>query len=293
VCLTFDCGDPSQLDVALPALNSRGIKATFFLIGNQTNRKDDWRKILLSGHEIGNDSLDSVHVADLKSSRDMDAQVTGAQNVLQKEFGITLYSYAYPFGEASPQMETLVAQNHLLARGGAVSESSNLKIGQDPDWMNLPSRSMGPGLPWPVYQGWIDQDLKDQTWLILRIQSLDSSTVGGHAFTSNLFTQTLDYLQTKNIWIDTFLKVGSYFRAQKIFEKAVMEKSSNRYKYRWNVPNVFPPDVSLRFKIEIPAGVGGVYAPAQGGKTLKADREGFYTVEFNRGEMDLLTLPKN
>ena len=114
--LTFDDGDPSHLDVVVPELNKRHLHGTFFLIANKISREDDWRKILADGHEIGNHTLDHKHASEL-TPQDEEAQVVGAQNVLQKEFGIAIYSFAYPFVEISPGLKAQVAKTDLFGPG--------------------------------------------------------------------------------------------------------------------------------------------------------------------------------
>ncbi len=293
ISMTFDDGDPSHLDVALPELNSRGLKGTFFLIGNKIDRKDDWRKILAAGHEIGNHSLDHLHVSDLKTSRDLDAQVVGAQNVLQKEFGVSVYTYGYPYTEMTPELKTLVGQSHLLARGGYGQGQQDLKSDSEPDWLNLPSKMTETNLSWETYQSWIDNDLKDEAWLILTIHGLEGTPWGYQPISKKIFTQLLDYLQSKDIWVDTLLRVGAYFRAQKIFEKAVVEKMDQGFRFRWKVPGTFPPGVMLRIKME-PTGLKDEnFIPSQNGKRLKIDSEGMGTLEFNQGALELLSLPKS
>jgi hypothetical protein len=68
ISLTFDDGLPSHRAVVIPALNARGLRATFYL--NPRGREDDparqmpWRDWLAewlpahtAGHELGNHSL--------------------------------------------------------------------------------------------------------------------------------------------------------------------------------------------------------------------------------------------
>ena len=59
VSLTFDDGMSSQLAIAIPQLDRRGLRATFYL-----NPKEGWEKTLLpwrapqeAGHEIGNHTI--------------------------------------------------------------------------------------------------------------------------------------------------------------------------------------------------------------------------------------------
>jgi peptidoglycan-N-acetylglucosamine deacetylase len=58
VALTFDDGpNPPYTEQVLSVLDSRGVKATFFLVGRQVQRfPDTARQIILAGHEVGNHS---------------------------------------------------------------------------------------------------------------------------------------------------------------------------------------------------------------------------------------------
>jgi peptidoglycan/xylan/chitin deacetylase (PgdA/CDA1 family) len=58
IVLTYDDGLASQLDIAIPQLDSLGFKATFFLtgyVGPKTIPR--WRQVALKGHELANHSL--------------------------------------------------------------------------------------------------------------------------------------------------------------------------------------------------------------------------------------------
>jgi peptidoglycan/xylan/chitin deacetylase (PgdA/CDA1 family) len=59
VVLTYDDALPSQLDIALPALDAAGLKGTFFVTG--TGLKPDtiarWRAAAAEGHELGNHTV--------------------------------------------------------------------------------------------------------------------------------------------------------------------------------------------------------------------------------------------
>ncbi|MBK8503055.1 MAG: polysaccharide deacetylase family protein [Saprospiraceae bacterium] len=60
MCLTYDDGLDSHLDVAAPALDSFGIKGTFYCTGSSPSlhrRLGEWRALSTSGHELGNHSL--------------------------------------------------------------------------------------------------------------------------------------------------------------------------------------------------------------------------------------------
>jgi hypothetical protein len=231
--------------------------------------------------------LDHLHTADLKTSRDLEAQVVGAQNVLQKEFGVSLYTYAYPYTETTPEMEALVAKTHLLARGGWGQGQRDLKPDQEPDWMNLPSKMTETNFPMSTYLSWLDDDLKDGAWTIFMIHGLEGTPWGYQPITRKVFTQILDEAQKRNLWIDTLLNVGAYFRAQKILEKASVETHPGEARYNWKVPGTFPLETLLRIQVEPP------WVPYQKGKELVKGTDEKYLLEFNLGEMTLRLMPKS
>jgi peptidoglycan/xylan/chitin deacetylase (PgdA/CDA1 family) len=289
--LTFDDGDPSHLDVAIPELDRRHMHGTFFLIANHIDRKDDWRKILASGHEIGNHTLDHKHAKDLTPS-DEESQVVGALHVLQKEFGITVYTFAYPFVEISPGLRKQVENTHLLARGGYAT-SYEITPDQDPDWMNIPARGTLTDTPLSTYRDWIGADYRKGGWLVWVIHGLEGTQSGWEPISKKNFEGILDDLQTKDIWVGTFLEVGSYFRAEKVFEKAKMQESVSEKKWTWEVPDHFPNDVLLKVRLDSPASAASAGIELwQGNKKLTPDGAGVYSINFFLRELALRLSPK-
>ncbi|NCI46441.1 polysaccharide deacetylase family protein [Sediminibacterium soli] len=65
VALTYDDAIDIDLDIAAPALDSLGLKGTFYLIGSSpavAKRIPEWRRIAAKGHELGNHT--SFHPCD-------------------------------------------------------------------------------------------------------------------------------------------------------------------------------------------------------------------------------------
>lgn len=56
VSLTYDDGEPDNLDHAIPDLDDAGFRGTFYLYGTcpAAQRIDEWRQAFARGHEIGN-----------------------------------------------------------------------------------------------------------------------------------------------------------------------------------------------------------------------------------------------
>ena len=281
--LTFDDGDPSHLDTVIPELNRRKLKGTFYLIANRIDRKDEWRKILADGHEIGNHTLDHKHINEL-TPKDEEAQSVGAKNVLQKEFGVPVLTFAYPFTEISPGLRSNVEKGNLLARGGYGNGAYYMKPDVEPDWMNIPSQATMTAFPFSTYQGWIDNDIKAGGWMVWMIHGLEGTPWGWQPITKKIFNQILDELQSKDIWVDTFLNIGSYFRAEKIFEKVQPKDGKNQRTWQWELPNNFPDDVLLKISPDsLPKG----FELWQGKNKLAPDDKGRFTLDFNRKELTL------
>lgn len=288
--LTFDDGCPSQLDIAVPELNKRKMQATFFLIANRITRKDEWRKLLVEGHEIGNHTLDHKHVAELTPS-DAESQVLGAQHVLQKEFGVPIRTFSYPFSEMTPELKTQVEKTHWLARGG--SSQRLLTPEQEPDWWEIHSHKAMTDIPFSTYQKWMDKDLKTGSWSVWMIHSLDPADSGYEPISSKVFGQVLDALQAKDFWVATFQTVGAYWRAQKIFEKAKVESHGDKT-WTWEVPKDFHPDVTLKIRvIFVSSGAPVPFEIWQGRQKIKPDEKGVYPINFDKGQLTLRSMPKS
>lgn len=305
--LTFDDGDPSQLDVAVPDLDQRHMKGTFFLIANHIERKDDWRKVLADGHEIGNHTLDHKHANELTPG-DEESQVDGALHVLKKEFGIPIYSFAYPYAEITPGLRNWVEKTHLLARGGGDGPRLEIMPDQEPDWFNIPSRATLTGLPLATYQKWIKDDYKKGGWLVWMIHGLEGTKTGWEPISRKNFEGILDGIQSKDIWVGTFLEVGAYLRDGQILEKAQAADvdAQGWKKWTWEIPQNFARETKLKIrfdkKIKVDGSWLGVY-PADGlektdkacayvrvrqGKTLlRAGEDGSYSVDFDPKELEV------
>lgn len=284
--LTFDDGDPAHLDTAVPELDRRKMHGTFFLIANRLDRKDEWRKALQEGHEIGNHTLDHKHAGELTPA-DEEAQVVGAQHVLQKEFGVAVLTFAYPFGEASAGLRSQVQRGHLLARG--VGRQDLILPQEEPDWWYLPSYSTMTLTALSTYQEWINEDVEAGAWMIFTIHGIEGTPWGYQPIAKKTFEQLLDHLGSKDIWVDTLLTIGAYFRAQKILEKSPSEVSGTSKEWSWTVPDVFPRNVIVKVRL---APTGNGVEVWQDRQKILPDTQGCYAVNFNVGRLTLRLLPK-
>lgn len=113
VSLTYDDGLDSQLENAVPALDARGFKATFFLTEeNMQARLKDWQAVAAEGHEIGDHTVS--HPCQLKNytaARFARDELAGSEQFLDANFGVDRQRiFAFPCGVIDlgrgPQLET-------------------------------------------------------------------------------------------------------------------------------------------------------------------------------------------
>ncbi len=101
VSLTYDDGLNSQLDTVIPELETRGLKASFFLVRENVDaRVADWVKVAQLGHEIGNHTVS--HPCALAGYSEMDfadREVLPMEAYLDEHFGsLRPRIFAYPCG---------------------------------------------------------------------------------------------------------------------------------------------------------------------------------------------------
>lgn len=143
VSLTFDDGNPSQLQIAAPLLNQLGLRATFYVNPrgegeSWRERLAPWREVAAAGHEIGNHSLShtcSRAFRDLPDPerpaledwtlRDVEADVVEAERRLREAIPEqTARTFCYPcyhepVGEGAQRQSyvPVIARHFVAARG--------------------------------------------------------------------------------------------------------------------------------------------------------------------------------
>ena len=277
--LTYDDADPIHLDVAVPEMNKRGIRGTFFLIAQSMGRDEEWKKAFQSGQEIGNHSWTHRHIADFKPG-DEKLEVEQAKDKLEKLTGSPVATFAYPFVEMSPELIKQVSANDFLARGGG---GAFLTPDQDPDWFNLPGMATMTAYAPETYKGWVDQTLEGGAWAILMIHAIEGST-WYQPIPKTTYLSLLDYIQknSKDLWAAPFGEVGAYWRGQKTLESAIPDKPSQNLELSWKNPDHFPKGVQVKVLIQ-----GASLLVSQKGQALKPIAKGTYLVSLDAGALSL------
>ena len=99
VALTFDDGpNPENAPKYLKLFKDEGVKATFFVVGNNVARQADLAKqMIAAGHEIGNHSMDHANLAQLKTEEDVRGNIARAQAAVKDATGVEPKVFRAPY----------------------------------------------------------------------------------------------------------------------------------------------------------------------------------------------------
>ncbi|MEJ5369136.1 MAG: polysaccharide deacetylase family protein [Bryobacteraceae bacterium] len=226
VSLTFDDARPSQIDTGLPLLEKLGVRATFFVLpGNVEKRLEGWKRAVALGHEIGNHSMthpctgnyafsraNALETYDLeRMAKDIDA----AQQSIRKLLGVAPVSFAYPCGQSfvgrgsqTRSYVPLIAERFLLGRGYMGEAANDLSAFDLSQAMGTPFDDMPPEDVLKM----VKAAAAEGRWIILvghdigprRFQSVDSAAIEA----------VVNFAKdpANGIWLETAGAVAKYLR---------------------------------------------------------------------------------
>jgi peptidoglycan/xylan/chitin deacetylase (PgdA/CDA1 family) len=242
ISLTFDDGLPSHLKVAVPNLDQRELRATFYLNPNGPEKSiwrstwcrklNPWLQVWRAGHEIGNHSLNhpcsfNIPVGWARNLLDMNldelrTDLVTAQQRLQAVFPQDASSFAYPCYETSVgrgrgrvSYIPLVAEMFVAGRSGGELRA---ELANDPYDCNLHCLSS-----WAVERQrgdfmirLVEQAVSQGRWGIFTFHGIQEGRLPVRIAD---FIELLDYLKRQNegIWIAPLAEVASYIAERVVF----------------------------------------------------------------------------
>jgi peptidoglycan/xylan/chitin deacetylase (PgdA/CDA1 family) len=145
-CVTFDDGYRDNYERALPVLESRGIKATFFIATGFLGKSfptsvgecpmmttSQVRELANLGHEVGAHTVNHFKLSKLPSEEAC-AEISNSKSYLEDLVQGPVVSFAYPKGDYDEAVKNLVGS---LGFQIAVTVRNGL-VGNNPDWLELP-----------------------------------------------------------------------------------------------------------------------------------------------------------
>jgi peptidoglycan/xylan/chitin deacetylase (PgdA/CDA1 family) len=229
ISLTFDDARTSQVDVGLPVLNRCGVKATFYLVpGNAQKRAEGWKKAYADGHEIAHHSATHPCTGNYRFSRDnaleeytldrMAADLDRATSELQALVGTKPMSFAYPCGQKfvgrgkqTRSYVPLIAERFLTGRG-YLDESAN-----DPavcDLANLMGTAFD-GISFEEMRKLATATAEERRWVIF--VGHDVGTAAHQTTGTEALEQLCRFAKdpANGLWIDTVANIAGYVAKQR------------------------------------------------------------------------------
>lgn len=227
VVLTYDDAIDVDLDNALPALDSLGLKGTFYLIGSSpvvVKRMKEWRAAAAEGHELGNHSL--YHPCDgslpgrsfVQPDHDLHTytveravrEIRLNNELLNTIDGKTKRTFAYPCGDltigGSSFYEPL-RKDFVAARGVRSAMDPIEKVNLD----NIDCFGInGQGADYMI--GLVRKAMESHTVLVFLFHGVG----GGHSLNVALdeHSRLLHYLKEheKEIWVAPMVEVAEFIK---------------------------------------------------------------------------------
>jgi peptidoglycan/xylan/chitin deacetylase (PgdA/CDA1 family) len=202
VSITLDDGWPSQFTAARPALNARGIPATYFLVTEGI--RNGWagymtvpqvQTLISEGNELGAHTMTHRDLTTL-SSADAETELRDSQAWMKTQLGLqAVPSFASPYGAYNASVLTTIQKyygSHRTVNGGQNFKDSNV--------LQLRAYDVQSNISVDTVRAWIDTAAADGSWLILTFHQFVSGTpTQSTEINLGNFEAILDYTQTKNL----------------------------------------------------------------------------------------------
>ncbi|MBX7169368.1 MAG: glycosyltransferase [Pyrinomonadaceae bacterium] len=145
IVLTFDDGpDPDWTPKILDILKEKGVKATFFIIGENGQENPELiKRIVAEGHEIGNHSFTHPNLGDVPQTV-TELELNATQRLIESLTGRSTRLFRAPyFGDAEPRTPNEVEPTVVAQKLGYISVGLHL----DPDDWKLTDENGNPRTP--------------------------------------------------------------------------------------------------------------------------------------------------
>lgn len=229
VSITFDDGNDTQLNVAVPELEQRGFRGTFYLSCGGDDwraRLEPWVPVHERGHEIGNHTVGHICSRNFKDGpgatgledmtlEEIEADVLEAERRLGELFPRETRSFAYPCymthvgaGEGRHSYVPIIARNFIAGRGYGEYGFSNSPHNCDLAhlWSTPLEHMRGEQIV-----GLADLNLRRGRWEIFTLHYIGGARLGT---APTEFSALLDWLDRhrERVWVAPVAEIAQYLR---------------------------------------------------------------------------------
>ncbi|OGZ83656.1 MAG: hypothetical protein A2599_01635 [Candidatus Staskawiczbacteria bacterium RIFOXYD1_FULL_39_28] len=200
VSLNFDDGLPSFYTNGVPILDSHGLKGTNYVLSGELGNSssitaEQMLELQSKGYEIGGHSKTHRDLTTL-SDADLREEIIGSKNFLES-LGAKISTFAFPFGTHNSLVDQIVKEAGFTGSRTALARNEGENYKNNNPYA-LRSKTVDASTTLAQVQQWIDDAIKNKTWIILVFHGIDNS---GSQFSST--PQTLnaicDYIKSKNV----------------------------------------------------------------------------------------------
>lgn len=273
VSYNFDDANSSQIS-NYATLNGLGVHYTFYLWGQRiATAQSTWAQASKDGHELGNHTWD--HTDSNMSQSDVDQ----CSQAIKTDFGVTTYTFAAPNGTAG--WSQYAQTHHFVDRGVADGLMMPGDETTTSPWA-LHCYIPPTGAPTSDFNSEIDGARSGGGWRVILVHGFTGGNDSAYQPVGiDQYTAGVKYAKTfSDLWIDTMVNIGAYWRGQNAFKKATQTTSGGSTTYKWTLPANFPPGHYLRVTVS-----GGTIT--QDGTKLQWDPHGYYEISLDAGSLTL------
>jgi hypothetical protein len=292
VTYTLDDSQPSQIE-HYAELQAAGVPLTFYLSSGWENTSPlydaTWAQAVRDGHEIGNHTTHHCN-ADLTGcaagtplANPLAEIDVNAKWITDHTRQRSVPTMASPFGDAN--WDAFAKQRVFLHRDvfqGFVAPNDSTDPFHLPVFMAGAPEFGGIDDKQSTFEGLIDASRTNDTWTIFLFHTILPTTNNWFGPVDiGAITGSIQHAKSlRDVWIDTMLEVGAYWRAQKLFSGLTPIKLGRLTIWAWQLPDHFPQGKFLRVRVD-----GGTLHQRRG--PLAWDHHGFFEVSLDDGVLIL------
>ena len=206
VSIVFDDNYQDQIAYALPIMNDKGIKGTFYVVSDHISDFSgdasymsiaELQTLQASGNEIGSHSNTHSDFTSMSQSQ-IRAECSISKQILESN-GLSVTNFAYPDGKTNNTVDSLVLQYYRSGRTAYVGMNSmQLPTSQ----FRIPGYSIETtdSTALPLLKAMVDQVYSTNGWGIILYHHIKPAVNGEDYTTSRLdFSNLLDYIISKGV----------------------------------------------------------------------------------------------
>ena len=225
--VTFDDNCEGQFTYALPIMDKRQIKSTFYVNTGEFGGCNalNWEHVhlaLKTGHEIGSHTVNHLDLSKIEADK-IEYQLKACKDTIDKHIGVgKCQTLAYPYGaggtntEKDESIRVIAAKYYIGARGAGSDQTGFITYAAatSPYYTNfdyqIGSFAISPSVTLEAFKTVVDGAIAHSGWFIPQYHGIET---GGFAnIPAQSFEEQMNYVKGKEtqLWVAPFVDVFKY-----------------------------------------------------------------------------------